>query len=213
MEQAISEIVGSGDAPETKLQKIYARVLQVRNTTLQREKTEQEQKRAKEKENNNVEDVWKRGYGNGRQINWLFLGLARAAGFEAYPVFLSSRSQYFFDPKSLNSERLNADIVLVKLNGKDLYCDPAARYAPLGVVTWDETAVTGLRLDKDRVGRLTIPVPESSKSQISRKGELKLTDDGALQGKLTITYSGLEALWRRVEERNEDDSDRKKYLE
>jgi hypothetical protein len=30
---------------------------------------------------------------------------------------------------------------------------------------------------------------------------------------VTITYSGLEALWRRIDERNEDDANRKKFLE
>jgi hypothetical protein len=42
---------------------------------------------------------------------------------------------------------------------------------------------------------------------------VKLTHDGTLQGKLAVTFLGLEALWRRVEERNEDDGSRKKFLE
>lgn len=95
MEQAVAPIVSPGDAPEAKLQKIYDRVLQVRNTSFEREKTEQEEKRAKQKDVNNVEDVWKRGYGNARHINWLFVALARAAGIDAHSVFISSRSTYF----------------------------------------------------------------------------------------------------------------------
>jgi len=50
MEQAVSEIVAAGDSPETKLQKIYSRVQQLRNTSYEVEKTEQEQKRSKEKD-------------------------------------------------------------------------------------------------------------------------------------------------------------------
>jgi hypothetical protein len=42
---------------------------------------------------------------------------------------------------------------------------------------------------------------------------LKLTDTGSLEGKLILTFSGLEALWRRIEERNEDEASRKKFLE
>ena len=42
---------------------------------------------------------------------------------------------------------------------------------------------------------------------------MKLTDIGSLEGKLTVTFSGLEALWRRIEERNEDETSRKKFLE
>jgi len=96
MEQAVAEIVSPSDSPEVKLQKIYARVQKIRNTSYEIEKSEQEQKRAKEKEINNVEDVWKRGYGDGYQVTWLFLGLARAAGFEAFPVRIATRDDHFF---------------------------------------------------------------------------------------------------------------------
>jgi hypothetical protein len=42
---------------------------------------------------------------------------------------------------------------------------------------------------------------------------LKLTTNGTLEGKLTVTFTGQEALWRRLEERNEDDAGRKEFLE
>ncbi len=86
MDQAVSQIVGPSDSPELKLQKIYARTQQVRNLTYENAKTEQEEKRDKLKGTSNVEDVWKNGYGYGSEITWLFLGLSRAAGFEAYPL-------------------------------------------------------------------------------------------------------------------------------
>jgi Domain of Unknown Function with PDB structure (DUF3857) len=213
MEQAVSQIVSPGDAPEVKLQKIYARAQQFRNTSYELEKTEQEQKRDKQKEINNVEDLWKLGYGNGRQINWLFLALARGAGFEAYSVYISARSQYFFNPAMMNPAQLNGDVVLVKLNGKDFYCDPGSKFAPFGVLPWEETAVKGLRLDKDGGTWVTTTIPESSDSRIERKADLKLEDDGTLSGKVTVTFSGMEALTRRAEERDEDDANRKKFLE
>lgn len=213
MEQALTQIISPSDPPETKLQKIYARVQQVRNTSFEVEKTEQEQKREKQKDINNVEDLWKLGYGNARQINWLFVALARAAGFEAYSVYISSRSQYFFNPAMMNASQLNGDVALVKLNGKEVFCDPGSKFAPFGVLPWEETAVRGLRLDKDGGTWVLTATPQSSESRIERKADLKLADDGTLSGKLTVTFSGLEALWRRTEERNEDDTTRKKFLE
>ena len=80
-------------------------------------------------------------------------------------------------------------------------------------MTWEETGVSGLRLDKEGGSWITTPIPESLSSQIVRNADLKLSDDGTLQGKLKVTFSGLEALWRRVEERNEDAGSRKKFLE
>lgn len=96
MEDVVAQIVSPGDSPEAKLGKIYDRVQTLRNTSYEIQKTEQEEKRDKEKAAANVEEVWKRGYGNGRDINWLYLGLVRAAGFEAYPVVVSDRRNYFF---------------------------------------------------------------------------------------------------------------------
>ena len=213
MEQAVSEIVAASDSPETKLQKIYARVQQVRNTSYERQKTEQEQKRDKEKEISNVEDLWKRGYGDGTQITWLFLALARAAGLEAYPVWVSSRTEDFFKPNLMRASDLNSNVVLVRHSGKDLYFDPGSAYTPYGLLPWGETDVRGLKLDKDGGAWVTTPSPESSASQIIRKADLKLDSDGTLEGMLTVTFTGLEASLRRVEEHNEDEAHHKKLLE
>jgi len=195
------------------LQKIYARVQKIRNTSYETEKTEQEQKRAKEKEINNVEDVWKRGYGDGYQITWLFLGLARAGGFDASPVRIATRDDHFFKPNIMRTRDLNTNVVLVKLNGKDMYFDPGSAFAPFGLLPWAEAGTVGLKLDKDGGTWVTTALPESSASQIVRKADLNLTSDGSLEGKLTVTFTGLEALWRRVAERNEDEAHSKKLLE
>lgn len=213
MEEGVAGIVSASDSPEVKLQKIYARVQQLRNTSFEREKTEQEQKREKEKQINNVEELWKQGYGNGLQITWLFLALAKAAGFEAYPVWASSRSQHFFNSNLMNAYDLNTNVALVKLNGKELYFDPGTVFTPFGLLPWSETGVRGLKLDKDGGSWITTPMPESSVSRIERKADLKMTTEGSLEGKLSVTYSGLEAAWRRLEERDEDEAERKKFLE
>jgi len=215
MEEAVGQIVSPGDSPEVKLRKIYDRVQQLRNTSYEVEKTEQEQKRAKEKnvENVNVEDIWKRGFGNGTQLTWLFLGLVRAAGFEAYGCWVSARSDYFFTPITMQSSKLNTNVVLIKLNGKEVYFDPGAAFTPFGMLTWSETGTAGLRLDKEGGTWIQTTLPQASESRIERVGKLKLSDTGDLEGKMTITYIGLEAMYQRLEERHADDAARKKYLE
>jgi hypothetical protein len=213
LEQVVAQVVSTSDNPEAKLRKIYARVHQVRNTSFDVEKTEQEQKREKEKEINNVEDLLKQGRGTARQINWLFVGLARAAGFQASSVYISSRSQYFFKPAMMNPSQLNGDVTVVKLDANDIYCDPGSKFAPFGLLPWEETYVKGLRLDKDGGSWVDTSLPLSSESKIERKADLKLGDDGSLSGTLTVTFSGLEALWRRSDLRNEDETSRKKFLE
>ena len=213
MESAVAEIVSPADSPEVKLQKIYTRVQQIRNTTYEHEKTEQEQKREKEKEPENVEAVWKKQYANGMQLTWLFLALARAAGFEASGVWVGDRHDYFFYKNTMDSEGLNNNIVTVKLNGKDVYFDPGTAFTPFGMLPWFETGVQGLKLDRDGGTWIDTPLLDSADSAIRRKAELKLDETGELAGKLTVTYTGLEASLRRVDERFADDAEHKKYLE
>jgi transglutaminase-like putative cysteine protease len=214
MQEEVAQIVSPDDSPEVKLQKIYARVQQLRNTSYEVRKTEQEKKREKEKEVSNVAEVWKGGYGNRRQLTWLFLALARAAGFEAYGVKASDRRNYFFNPNLMDPKKLDANVVLVKVNGKDVYCDPGAAFTPFGLLQWPETGVQGLRLDKNGGTWVRTVLPESSASRVERHADLTISSDtGELEGKLTITFTGLEAMQRRLEERNEDEADRKKLLE
>jgi hypothetical protein len=213
MEQAISQIVAASDTPEVKLRKIYARVQQIRNTSYEEAKTAQEEKRENEKPPANVEDLWKKQYGNGVDLTWLFLGLARAAGFDASGVWVADRANYFFTPQTMDSRRLDANVVLVKLDGKDMYFDPGAAFVPFGLLPWTETGVAGLKLDKDGGTWVVTTLPPSTDSVIHRKAELKFNDEGDLEGKLTVTYTGLEGAERRVEERLADDMARKKYLE
>lgn len=213
MEQAVAQIVSPNDPPEMKLRKIYDRVQQLRNTSYEVQKTAQEEKRSKEKAPENVEDLWKRGYGNGRQLTWLYLALVRASGLEAYGVWVSRRDDYFFSPISPERRKLNDNVVLVKLNGKDLYFDPGAAFTPFGMLAWPETGTVGLSLDKEGGKWVKTNLPLSSDSNIKRSAKFKLTNEGNLEGKVTVTYNGLEAMYHRLDVRNADDVARKKFLE
>lgn len=213
MEEAVAQIVSPNDAPEVKLRKIYDRVQQIRNESYEIRKSAQEEKRDKEKPIENVEDIWKRGYANGQQLTWLYLALVRAAGFDAYGVWAADRRLYFFTPKTMENHKLNANLVRVKLNGKDLYFDPGAAFTPFGMLTWSETGTPGLCLDKDGGTWITTTLPKSSESQLEHTARFKLTDSGSLEGKVTITYTGLEAMYHRLDVRNADDVTRKKFLE
>ena len=213
LQAAVSQIVSPNDDPEVKLRKIYSRVQELRNTSYEIQKTAQEEKRDKEKENKNAEDIWKHGYGNGNELTWLYLAMARDAGFETYGVWVADRENYFFDPSQMDGARLDANVAMIKANGKDYYCDPGAKFAPFGLLPWYETGVQGLQLTKDGGTWIKTPLPDASVSQVIRKANLKANADGDVEGKLTLTYTGLEAMTIRHEERHEDDTDRKKFLE
>jgi len=212
IERAAAEVVSPNDSAETKLRKLYARVRQIRNLDLERDKTAKEEKREKLKDNDNVEDVLKHGYGYGRQINWLFLALARAAGFEAYPVLVADRFNYFFDQGVLDARQLDLSVVLIRLGSKDFYFDPGTQQAPFGLLPWHETGVRGMRFSKDGGIFVQTPQPVSADAVIERKGTLRLSEEGTLEGKLSVSFQGQEALWRRQNAVTEDDVGRRKTL-
>jgi len=214
LSQETSRIISPDDSPEIKLRKIYARVQQIRNLNTEQAKTDKELKAEDIKQNSNVEDVLKHGYGYDREINFLFVGLARAAGFEATEIYLAPRSNIFFvSLKQEDAEQLNADIAWVRAGGKEYYLDPAARFYPFGLLPWDETDAGGIRLT-DRGGDfLFTPQPVSSDGTLIRHADLDFSDDGAATGKLQVDFMGQRAALLRGSKHNEDETGRRKDLE
>jgi hypothetical protein len=90
---------------------------------------------------------------------------------------------------------------------------------------WDETATTGiivndgsaLSLNMDAGpsfnGTVTTSAPTSAMPTIERQAILQLDAEGTAEGKVTVNYTGYEALERRSAAKNPDDAARKKLLE
>lgn len=213
LEAEVARLVQPGDSDETKARKLYARAQQIRNLSFEREATEQEARREKLADNIDAGDVLKHGYAYGDEVTWFFHGLLRAAKLDSSLVFISTRDDNFFDPRLMNARQLNTCVVLVKLGDRSVYLDPGTPFMPFGYLPWRETAVKGLRLGTDGGEWVTTSVPGAAQSRVERKAVVKLSPSGTLEGKVTVTYSGLEASWRRISERNDDATDRRKFLE
>jgi len=212
MQRAVAQVVQSDDSPEAKLRKIYARVQGLRNLSYERARSEEEKSSEGLKSARDVEDIWNHGYGTQEQLTWLFVALARAAGLPADAAHGSSRDRYLFDPRLMNFSQLNIPLAVVALGGRDLYLSPAVPYTPFGLVPWWATDVRVLRLTAAGGTWTTTPLPDASASRIEHKAALKLSS-GTLDGKLIVRFTGLEASWRRLAERDEDDTARREFLE
>lgn len=212
LQQEVNGIVSPNDSPETKLRKIYARVQQIRNLS-DEDKTDQERKTEGLKENGNAEDVLSRGYGTGKDMNFLFAGLARAAGFEADEVYVGTRDDMFFNPAMEDADELDGDVVWVHAGSQDYYLDPAARTYPFGILPWEESGAAGVRASKDRGEVISVPGGEPADAVIRREGDLKIESDGNISGTLEITFAGQEGALRRRQQQKADETGRKKALE
>jgi len=213
LDQEVARLVQPGDSTEAKVRKLYARAQQIRNLSFERQATEQETAREKLGDNDDAEDVLDHGYAHADEVTWFLYALLRAAKIDASLVLVSTRDENFFDPHLMNARQLNTCVVLVPLGDSAVYLDPGTPFVPFAYLPWGETAVKGLRLGADGGQWVTTSLPEAKDSRVERKVDVKLTPSGALEGKAIVTYTGLEASWRRVTERNDDATDRRKFLE
>jgi hypothetical protein len=148
----------------------------------------------------------------GVAIDYLFCALARAAGFDASVVRVSTRNRYFFIKGLLETKQLNDVVIAVKLDNTDLYLDPGNAFAPFGLLPWMETGVTGLKLDKQG-GQFVATTPTAPSDTVTQRvAKLVMGDDGQVEGKFTVTFSGQEAMLRRINANEDDDAARNKSL-
>jgi transglutaminase superfamily protein len=211
--QAAAEAIGNETDPEQKLRRLYARAQQVRNLTYERERTEVELKKENIKLDQNAGDVLARGVGDREDITRLFVGLARAAGFEASIVRMSDRKNKFFDKGLLSREQLETEIALVHLAGKDIYLDPGTRFCPYGYLRWIRTSTQGIKLDKKGGVFVMAPAAPYDKATTRRNAEVALDGDGNLTGMITVKFEGGDALEHRLDELQADEAGKKKDLE
>jgi hypothetical protein len=213
VKQAAAETIGSEGDPEKKLRKLYERAQQVRNLSFERRLSEEERKKQGIKENENAGDVLKHGYGHQWEIARLFVALARAAGFDASILRASSRRTRFFTKEVLSSRQLDAEIVLVLLNGNELYLDPGTRFCPYGLVRWIYTSTAAMNLAKSSVTFVTVPPAKQDKAVIKRTANVTVSEDGSLKGEIIVEFKAGEALERRLEALNTDEAGKTKLLE
>jgi hypothetical protein len=209
----VAEVIQPGDSPEEKLRKLYARAQQLRNLSFEAPGSGIKPAHADLKENKNLKDVIRNGYGNSFQVDLLFMAMARAAGFEANYALVSDRSDHIFNVQLPDANQLNTAAIAVRMGDNVRYFEPGMRFAPFGLLPWWQLGVDGLRLDKQGGSFIHTPKPSSVDSVSSRKAELRLLEDGSVEGKLEISYSGQASLMRRLDAFDEDDAGRRKQME
>jgi Domain of Unknown Function with PDB structure (DUF3857)/Transglutaminase-like superfamily len=212
LEQAANEITPPSDPPETRMRKLYARVQQIRYLSYETSRTEKEEKREHLAANKSAEDILRHGYAYSNEINFLFAALARAAGFDASIVEVVDRSSAVFEPQVLDTSQLNATVVRIYRNGKNLYFDPATRFCPFGLLPWFESETQGISWAR-LGGDVADVYPANPPSTIERTADLKLQPDGGLEGELEVVYTGQEALDKRLSAVDEDEAGRRKIIE
>lgn len=211
VKNAAMQAIGNETDPQKKLLKLYARAQQVRNLSWERDRTAQEKKEEHLKRNATAEEVLQHGYGTSRDINLLFTAMVRAVGMDASLLAVSDRKERSFNKIIVWLGQLDLSATLVNLGDKELFLDPGTPFCPFGLMRWRKTATTALKLGKISGGFITTPQPGIS--LLHRVAHVTLAADGALNGEITVSFKGEDALEYRLDALDEDESGRRKSLE
>jgi len=194
---AATELTAGAATAEAKARKLYDAVQSLENTDFTRNRSGSERVQMHlQREMKKAEDVWIEKNGTSEQIAGLYLALARAAGVEAYGMQVAGRNLRVFDPNFLSLEQLDSLLVLLRLDGKDVYVDPGQKLCPFGQLSWTHLLAGGLsQLSKAP----TYTPPNLSKDAITaHAADVTLASDGSVTGTVKVLMNGPGATdWRQ----------------
>lgn len=162
------------------------------------------------KDNNNVDDVIKRGYGTSRDINKTFYDMLREMNLDAKMVYVTDRDDNFF---VYDAKYWQFDRSLVAVPGEDgsyEFYNPGAPFMSLGSVAWFNEETYGFIIGEMKRQFYRIPYSDSRANKINRFQELKLDENMQLSGKLIEKHKGHSArsirvdLWKSTEKEKTD---------
>jgi len=208
---AVSHTVSPTDTADQKARKIYAYVQKIENLTF----TEREEFLSREsREKRTVDNVLEKNEGYRDEIARAFWAMARAAGLQAYMMRVADRDEYFFQQNIPNPRQLTSEIVIVVVDGKEIFLDPGTPLCPFGHLKWQHTSTHGIRQTADGSVAL-VPTPEANyKEAISKRvGNITINEDGSAKGSIGIGWAGEEALVHKLRGLKTDAAGRKKELE
>jgi len=113
----------------------------------------------------------------------------------------------------MENRKRNANVVLVMLDGKDVYSIPGQPSPRLACSPGARQERRDYASNKQGGTWVTTPLPQRSQSRLEYSAKLRLTDSGPVEGKVTALFAGLEAIDHRLRVRNAEDVTRKRLLE
>jgi hypothetical protein len=210
--KASAEAIGDATTPDQKLERIfnYCRA-KIKNFTDDASGLTVDQI-LKLKDNKSAADTLKRGYGTGRDINFLFAAMATAAGFEARYAKLSDRGRKFFDPAFTDDYFVQSDNIAVRTGDKWSFFDPGSNHVPFGMLRWQEEGIQALVADPKESTFVMTPLSPAEKSNQKRTAKLRLNEEGTLEGEVRIEYTGHFAVYMKEDNDEESEEQRENKL-
>ena len=207
LKSATEKVIAGSTTQEEKLKKIYAAVMALDNTRYTRSHEQREDKAEGEGKIKSAADVLSHGRGSASQITQLFVGMARAAGMQAYMMNVPDRNEELFTTAWLSFRQFDDVIAIVNVDGKEEYFDPGCRYCPYGHLAWEHTFVQGLRQSDKGTEFGQTPGDDYKANRTTRVANLNMDQKGEITGKIDLSFAGAAAVrWRQTALTGDDES-------
>jgi hypothetical protein len=145
-----------------------------------------------------VETVLEHKSGNSEELALLYLSLAKAAGLEARPERVTSRNRSTFSAQFLDTSQLDAVLIGIDIDGKEIVLDPGQKMAPFQTLHWSHAGAGGVAMAANgKVEIIITPLQKNTDNSILRVGSLTVSPNGSVSGTLKIALIGQEALYLR----------------
>ncbi len=196
LKSTVNEIISPSDSPIDKAKKIYALTEKLENIDF-----------GPDGEPGtgsgwipagHVDRVIEEKKGTSNQIAFLYLALARAAGLNARPERIASRSRRIFLASFLSADQLDSVVIAVNIDGKEITVDPGAKMAPFETLHWAHSAAGGVALTENgKIETILTPMQKNTDNSVLRVGTLNLTPQGTVSGTLKVAFIGQQAIYLR----------------
>lgn len=173
-----------------------------------------EQQREKLGKGTPASKVLSQGYGIPYSITALFCALARAEGFDARFAAVSDRGRRTFS-RDFENASLALPIRLVTIrNGETWnFYDVGSKYRAFGEIGWKADGVTALVADKKKAHFVQTQSSTPADNQMGLGGQLELSREGTLSGRIQMSVSGNYNMTMRSELDHRSTQERQKFLE
>ncbi|HEU4391399.1 MAG TPA: DUF3857 domain-containing protein [Blastocatellia bacterium] len=197
--RVVELITLAGDDTRRKIERIYDYVqTEVRLTPIT-SGTEDSSVEAN-RPNRNAEETLRRRVGTARDVNRLFVAMARAIGLDARIAELTTRDSKLFSPSFLDPFQFNSDCVAVlQPDGSADFYDPGTSFCPVGMLPWEKEAVRVLVYGSNGPRFIDTPVTPVDSNFEARRLRVTPHPDGTVDVHQEVTRGGQPALALRSE--------------
>ena len=193
LQNTVKELVSPSDSPLDKAKKLYEVVQKIENTDSSPDGApltgSEFIPRGK------VDSVLLSKKGSSNQIAFLYLALMRTAGINARPERISSRSLRIFSAQFMDNIQLDAVLIGLQVEGKEVLVDPGTKMAPFATLHWAHAGAGGVAMDASNKAQIIVtPLQKNTDNSTLHVGTINVSPQGAVSGTLKVAFIGQRAI-------------------